>query len=521
MSRKKDEKFIKDEDKDEEDVVKCPPQYVPWSNPNENSTRHKPAETIRREKDENEEDVKCPPQHVPWSNPNEVRASQNDEKTVRIEGQQPRERNQELAAKVAIFADENEERRQDLREQNTREESSFPPSVIAIPENVDNEEAYGDELDSFSRSIPFVLASLVQENQRMSGKALEEHFQEVMEMLVDLQKHQYEALSKQHTFQSSLDVEELSMKKENTSRASIDPPASHVDDGLLEEQKPPYSPSLEERKPPFRPDPPAMHVLIGDMVKKLDPNGEIQSNDLSDWVLERLNPATRPSPNDPIVSSSELDSKLPSSLTMPLPGQQTTPNPSKQDELDQNFEELPNLWNKDELIQNFEEKWENAAHLVQSVVGAPPSQRPPDNPVNQVASTLNTRKEPGAIRVTALQHHRARAPTAPGIAEEMVEQKPVSTLSDPVMAHVVDEDEDLQLRKMNEAIASLQQQQLEMMEARVGQQSEMMEAKVVRAEPVIEEDNDDSESFFETHGYTMLMICLAVGVGFLLGLKKR
>jgi hypothetical protein len=60
-----------------------------------------------------------------------------------------------------------------------------------------------------------------------------------------------------------------------------------------------------------------------------------------------------------------------------------------------------------------------------------------------------------------------------------------------------------------------------MMEARVGQQSEMMEAKVVRAEPVIEEDNDDSESFFETHGYTMLMICLAVGVGFLLGLKKR
>jgi hypothetical protein len=238
MSRKKGEKFIKDEDKDEEDVtvVKCPPQDVHWSNPNEASTRHKPAETMSREKDENEEDVKCLRQHVPWSNPNEVRASQNDEKIVRNEVQQPRERNQELAAKVVILADENEERWHDLREHNAREESCFPPSVIAIPENEDDEEANGDEFDSISRSIPFVLANLVQENQRMSAKALEEYFQEFMKMLVDLQKQQYEELSKRHAFQSSLDDEESSMKKENTSRAGIDPLASHVDDGLLEEQ---------------------------------------------------------------------------------------------------------------------------------------------------------------------------------------------------------------------------------------------------------------------------------------------
>jgi hypothetical protein len=44
MSRKKDENFYEDEDEDtEEDVNKCPPQQVPWPNPNEKQTNHKPA----------------------------------------------------------------------------------------------------------------------------------------------------------------------------------------------------------------------------------------------------------------------------------------------------------------------------------------------------------------------------------------------------------------------------------------------------------------------------------------------
>jgi hypothetical protein len=103
----------------------------------------------------------------------------------------------------------------------------------------------------------------------------------------------------------------------------------------------------------------------------------------------------------------------------------------------------------------------------------------------------------------------------------MVEQKPVSTLLDPVVAQVVDENQDLHLRNMNKPIASLQQKQSEMMEASVVlQQEEMMEAKVVQAKPVMEKDNDDNERFFETYGYTMLIVCLAVGVGFLLGSKR-
>jgi hypothetical protein len=199
-------------------------------------------------------------------------------------------------------------------------------------------------------------------------------------------------------------------KKECATRGGKDPPASHVDNELVEEPKSPYRPSLEEPKPTdtCRPDPPAMQVLIGDMLHKLDPSDEIQSNDLSNWVLETLHPATRQiprrsvaaMPHGPNVSPSELDNTLPSRPTRPPPGQQTVPNPWNQDELVQNFEEMSNLWNQDEIenfeekwkdavnfvqFQNFEEKWKDAVNFVQSVVGTPPPPGPPDDPVNQVA----------------------------------------------------------------------------------------------------------------------------------------
>jgi hypothetical protein len=52
--------------------------------------------------------------------------------------------------------------------------------------------------------------------------------------------------------------------KESASRGGKDPPASHVDDELVEEPKSPYRPSLEEQKPPYtsRPDPPAMQFWL-------------------------------------------------------------------------------------------------------------------------------------------------------------------------------------------------------------------------------------------------------------------
>jgi hypothetical protein len=34
-----------------------------------------------------------------------------------------------------------------------------------------------------------------------------------------------------------------------------------------------------------------MQLLIGDVLEKVDPRGSVQSNDLNDWVLERLYPA--------------------------------------------------------------------------------------------------------------------------------------------------------------------------------------------------------------------------------------
>jgi hypothetical protein len=306
-----------------------------------------------------------------------------------------------------------------------------------------------------------------------------------------------------------------------------------------------------------------------------DPN--VSSSELASKLLSRpspvfetQNPATRPSPmqsvaampHDPNVSPSELDSKLPSRPSPPgqkiseldsklpsqpsPPGQQTMPNPWSQDELDQNFlvelgqnlEEMSNLCNQDEF-QNFEENWKDAVHLFQSVVGAPPSQDPPDDPEKQVAMSRASLDrpahfrfapdnfpltEPGAIRVSPPGQEsdaRSGASTPEEIGGDIMEQKPVATLSDPIVAQVVDENQELQLGKLNEAIASLQQKQSEMMEASVVRQSEMIEAKVVRAEPVMEKDNDDNERFFETYGYTMVIVCLAVGVGVLLGSKRR
>jgi hypothetical protein len=80
-----------------------------------------------------------------------------------VRGEQPRAENMELAAKVVIVAGD------DLREQYAREKSSFPLSVIAVPEEVDDEEAYLDECDMISHSFLLIWSKRIKRCQPRSS----------------------------------------------------------------------------------------------------------------------------------------------------------------------------------------------------------------------------------------------------------------------------------------------------------------------------------------------------------------
>jgi hypothetical protein len=165
---------------------------------------------------------------------------------------------------------------------------------------------------------------------------------------------------------------------------------------------------------------------------------------------------------------------------------------------------------EDALAQNFEREWEKAERRVQSVLDVP-SQEPREGSVNQEI-VRHGRREPGAFRAINPAASASRAHTPPGDTGEMAEQKSVSTLSNPIIeAHVIAEDQALQFERLNQAVTSLQQHQLQIMEARV-----------VRAQEVIVEDtDDDAPSFLEMYSTTIIMTCLAFGVGILVGSRTR
>ena len=150
----------------------------------------------------------------------------------------PRQEDMELAAKIAIMADEpnvltvneaDDVQNEAGEDQNERANTSFydeklgvanrrqqvkerrqsreelqevkedekdavdPPSVIAIPEDADETVLSEDDLDTLSQSIPLVFAKLVQDSRGLSAKTLDQRFQQITEMLIGLQQRQIEA----------------------------------------------------------------------------------------------------------------------------------------------------------------------------------------------------------------------------------------------------------------------------------------------------------------------------------------
>jgi hypothetical protein len=227
-----------------------------------------------------------------------------------------------------------------------------PPSVIAVRDDTTEVyDSFAEELDSVTQSLPLLVASLAREGSTMTVEALEERFKQITEMLVSLEQHQKEFQSasqqksnssltsggqysealeqrfkqitdmltcmqqqqveafrryeeaqsmNQHrpttsvasSFEneSSQDLSALSMntcrlgEQRVSSRSSIDPSGSfsYLRNSLQRE---------ELRRDLPKPDPPAMQVLVEDLLEKLDPDGKIQTNEAdSNLPQERLTP---------------------------------------------------------------------------------------------------------------------------------------------------------------------------------------------------------------------------------------
>ena len=241
--------------------------------------------------------------------------SMDEEETNEEERQ--RQHDMEIAAKIAITADEQEppstnssndapseedfqgrcgaayveklllstrgQRVKEQRQRNTRnppsnddeeERSSDLPSVIAVLEQ--EEVALPDEL-SMSQSIPLVLANLVRENGAdLSAEATEQRLQKILDMLLEMQNQQYGALSRQHqqepttTFgmpnqqyqQRMSDITEptasltMSSSEQTTSLTS-----SERDDGMDRVSSPNNSRRSTTTRRPFK-DPPACRLFV-------------------------------------------------------------------------------------------------------------------------------------------------------------------------------------------------------------------------------------------------------------------
>jgi hypothetical protein len=157
------------------------------------------------------------------------------------------------------------------------------------------------------------------------------------------------------------------------------------------------------------------------------------------------------------------------------------------------------------VIPGFEKEWEKAERRIQSIHEAP-SREPREGSVNPVETDQEIAR-PGAFRAIH-PAASARAPTPPDDTCEMQEPETAASLSVPIMeAHVVSEDQVSELESLKYAVISLQQQQ-----------SQIMEARIVHASEVIMEDNDnDAPSFLKMYGTAILMTCLAFVFGILVG----
>lgn len=422
-----------------------------------------------------------------------------------------------------------------------------PPSVIAILEEEQPALYDVDDLDSISQSIPFVLGKLVEQRNTMSAEEMEQRFQQLTDILMNLQKQQFDSFTQQHegrnaiTTDSSLSSgnnrghsgampsftsQSTEESRDSFKTAGLDPPAMlsrelNSTGGVAAAASAPLSARQTA------PDPPAMQVLIGDALQKLDPNGQVQTNDLDNWVQERLSAPASVARRKPLArrkaqppaSSSELDDRK-------LPARRS----------DNLFAlEAPTE------IPNFGERWQRVEQRVRSelsevsdtteAASSKPSEletdtsRAPSQSVSYEELKRNTSKQLGAIRVAPANPIRKEGGSDIAIVvpdNDDEDGKPTAQEPDyvddatPITAHVVvNEDRDSELKRLNDAVAFLQEKQ------------NIIEATVQRAEPVDEpfdengNGDDDEPSYLEVHGHVILFSCLALGVGIVIGLRMR
>jgi hypothetical protein len=217
-----------------------------------------------------------------------------------------------------------------------------PPSVIAVRDG--STEVY----DNFAEELDSVVASLAREGSPMTVEALEERFKQITEMLVSLEQRQkefqsasqqksnssltssgqysealeqrFEQITDMLTSMQQQQVEAFRRYEEaqsmNQHRPSFDEPreqTTSVASSFENESSQDLSAlsmnthlagehgsfsylrnSLQReelRRDLPKPDPPAMQVLVEDVLEKLDPDGKIQTNEAdSNLPQERLTP---------------------------------------------------------------------------------------------------------------------------------------------------------------------------------------------------------------------------------------
>lgn len=529
----------------------------------------------------------------------------------------------QLAAKVVIEADEAGDRRAPttfyeqklsmatrrrlLREQrdNRREppatdedegkENSGLPSVIAIPERDDTcsetEMISTYDLSTVEQSVPFVLANLVQESKSMSAHVLDQRFQQITDMLLDLQQQQIDSFAKHRAETEAAESPALtssgrygsssesgrsqtspsasggnrsfgfqdsirSRNSSNVARALMDPPASMASDLENASAKEPPAqaekPQVQQQQSSSKPDPPAMQVLIGDLMQKLDPNGEIQTNDLDAWVQERLTPAVRRTPaarhTTPVQpgDTSQHDDRKPAAKA--ATGGLSTLLEDPEALFDRKWHQAEQLaqspFGKEDGVSSteaatspdqntgFEEssarKWRREEQSALSGSGKQnDSSDPPETAPASVARQNNSGVDDNTTPSQPLWYDEVKASAdGPIGAIRVAPANPKPTThtpeddestegkaddSSPVKARIVVEDEhDLTLKKLSDAVECLQKKQ------------SIMEATVQQAEQVtvIDDENaDEDETFLERYGDALLVAFLAFAVGIFFGWK--
>jgi len=309
-----------------------------------------------------------------------------------------------------------------------------------------------------TQSMPFALASPVQETRTVSSEALEQRVELMTNMLIDVRR-QCESLC----CQNSSDGVPIRI-------VETDSPLS----------LPRLDKSTEVPTPSPRPDPPGGFSSMGIIHHSLDASKKAQIEDLDFWVQERLTPvmARRRSSTMDFLGScthskkSEAKSKV---SAHPAPGFPLFPRRSFSDNRGKvNSKDPPNM--------------EDSHH---------------DSLKQTVSEVL------GTIRVS---RRASLAPPGDSTPKRSAEEERKTLESvQPITAHVVSEHEDheLLLQKLHSAVASLEQ-------------FAMADAKIQRAEPVTDADTsrtDKETSFEKLQNYPLYMACIAVGAGVGVGLR--